>query len=139
MLGLGEGLFYNALMPATVVILRSTKRAERAGKVLFINAVHEFGRERAQSFLRESHQEKIVGTYRAFEHQDGFAAVATSGEISENGYSLAIPLYVADVRSARTDEQITVSAALAEWRVAANEADTAVADVLAMLRTEVPA
>ena len=65
-LGLGAGLFYNSPMEAVVVTLRATKPAEHKGKVLFINAVNEVAREQAQSFLRESHQAKILNAYRDF-------------------------------------------------------------------------
>ena len=74
-LGLGAGLFYNSPMEAVVVILRANKPAERKGKVLFINAVNEVAREQAQSFLRETHQTKILDAYRGFADVDEFAAV----------------------------------------------------------------
>ena len=51
-LGLGPNLFYNSPMEACVVICRTQKPAERRGKILFIDAVDEVARERAQSFLR---------------------------------------------------------------------------------------
>jgi len=138
-LGLGEGLFYNSPMPATVVVLRSTKMPEHKGKVLFINAVHEFAREQAQSFLREPHQIKILKAYRDFADQDGFATVATLDQMAQKGYSLAIPLYVADVKATNPGKHIDVVGAVADWRAAADKSDSAIADVLTMLWKEIPA
>ena len=40
---------------ACVVVCRMDKPPERQQRVLFINAVNEFTRERAQSFLKEDH------------------------------------------------------------------------------------
>lgn len=136
-IGLGPGLFYNSPMEAVVITLRSTKPAEHQGKVLFINAVNEFAREQAQSFLRENHQDKILGAYQAFTDQDGFAAVATLDQIADKDHSLAIPLYVS--ASSTTDErqQIDVTQVLAEWRSASHAADVAVGDVIEQLRQEV--
>ena len=51
-LGLGAGLFYNSPMEACVLVCRAQKSDGRKGRVLFINAVTEFSREQAQSFLR---------------------------------------------------------------------------------------
>lgn len=51
-LGLGPNLFYNSPMEACVVICRTDKPEARKNKILFINAVNEVSRERAQSFLR---------------------------------------------------------------------------------------
>ncbi|WP_434923159.1 type I restriction-modification system subunit M [Glutamicibacter sp. PAEs-4] len=138
-LGLGAGLFYNSPMEAVVVTLRATKPTEHQGKVLFINAVNEVAREQAQSFLRESHQQKILDAYRAFGLQDGFAAVATLDQIAEKSYSLALPLYVAGESAKEADGQFDVNDAVTQWRAAAQVSDEAVADVLALLRSEVTA
>ena len=64
-LGLGPNLFYNSPMEACVVICRTAKPKARRGKILFINAVNEVTRERAQSFLTDDHIERIVAAYQA--------------------------------------------------------------------------
>ncbi|MGC9221651.1 MAG: type I restriction-modification system subunit M [Solirubrobacteraceae bacterium] len=135
-IGLGPGLFYNSPMEAVVITLRATKPAEHHHKVLFINAVAEFAREQAQSFLRDSHQAKILDAYRKFENINHFAAVATTDQIAEKAYSLAIPLYVTGAKRPTSDKQLTVDTALAEWRQAASAAESAVAAAIKMLRTE---
>ncbi|WP_343901413.1 N-6 DNA methylase, partial [Nocardioides aquaticus] len=132
--GMGEGLFYNSPMPATVVVLRANKPPERKGRVLLINAVDEVAREQAKSFLRESHQRKILDAYRGFADIDRFAAVATLDQIADKSYSLAIPLYVAGAKGADSGEQITIAEALIDWRAAAEASEAAVDDVLALLR-----
>lgn len=138
-LGLGAGLFYNSPMEAVVVTLRAHKSAHQRGKVLFINAVNEVAREQAQSFLRESHQTKILDAYRDFADDDGFAAVASTADIAAKGYSLAIPLYVDGHTGAAREDAADVGAALAEWREAAAASDAAITDVLTLLRQEVQA
>ena len=138
-IGMGEGLFYNSPMPAAVVILRANKPRERKGKVLFINAVDEVAREQAQSFLRKSHQTKILDAYRRFGDVDQFAAVATIDQIAEKAYSLAILLYVAGASATGAGEQITVTEALVDWRAASEASDAAIAEVLASLRPGVSA
>ncbi|MFH5231486.1 type I restriction-modification system subunit M [Antrihabitans spumae] len=137
-LGLGEGLFYNSPMPATVVILRSRKAAERKGKVLFINAVNEFARERAQSFLRVRHQQKILDVFRTFADTDGFAAVASIDQIAIKSYSLAISLYVADAERTDGVKQVDGGEAATEWRAASTASYTAINGVLSLLHSEVP-
>jgi type I restriction enzyme M protein len=137
-LGLGAGLFYNSPMEAVVVIVRATKPAEHRGKVLFINAVNEVTREQAQSFLRERHQQKILAAYERFTDDQGFATVASLDQIADEGYSLAIPLYVANTTTASANnEQLGLDEAVAAWRASGAEADTAIENVLALLRQEV--
>jgi type I restriction enzyme M protein len=93
-LGLGPGLFYNSPMEACVVFCRSRKPEARRGKVLLIDAVNEIARERAVSFLRPEHQNRIAGAYAAYADEEGFAGVATLEAIAANDFSLSIPLYV---------------------------------------------
>ncbi|AYL36585.1 type I restriction-modification system subunit M [Streptomyces fungicidicus] len=138
-LGLGEGLFYNSPMPAVVIILRTRKPAERQGKVLFINALNEVSREQGQAFLRETHQQRILDAYRSFTDIKQFATVATPDEIAAKGFSLAIATYVGGVVDSGEEEQIDLAEALAAWRTAAQSSDTAVADVLSLMRTEASA
>jgi type I restriction enzyme M protein len=93
-LGLGPNLFYNSPMEACVVICRAQKPASRQGKILFIDAVHEVARERAQSFLKLEHQRRIFWAYQAFADEPGFAKVATIAEVLQKDGNLSIPRYV---------------------------------------------
>lgn len=136
-LGLGPGLFYNAPMEAVVVILRSKKPSERKGKILFINAVNEFEREQAQSFLRENHQMRILTAYEGFSDESGFSKIATLKQIADKDYSLAIPLYVNAVTASHRNDEVTVEDAAAQWRGLAAIADDAMAEVISMLVEEV--
>lgn len=136
-LGLGPGLFYNSPMEAVVITLRSDKPVEQRGKVLFINAVNEYTRENAQSFLREQHQQKILQAYQEFRSIEGFAAVADMDQIDDRGHSLSIPLYVGGAKPADAGEPVDVQTALSAWNEAANAAEPAVEEALTMLRREV--
>lgn len=96
-LGLGPNLFYNSPMEACVVVCRTRKPAERQRRILFIDAVHEVARERAQSVLKPEHQQRVLAAYRAFTDEPGFAAVATIEEVLAKGANLSIPRYVRPV------------------------------------------
>jgi type I restriction enzyme M protein len=103
-LGLGPNLFYNSPMEACVVICRTQKPAARRGKVLFIDAVHEVARERALSFLRPEHQDRIVKAYQAFDDVAAFSAVATTAEILSIDGNLSIPRYVRVARESAVSD-----------------------------------
>ena len=100
-LGLGPNLFYNSPMEACVLICRTSKPLGRANKILFINAVEEVARERAQSFLKSDHQAKILDAYRNFADLPGFSFVATIQEVLNKGADLSIPQYVEKKTPAR--------------------------------------
>ncbi|OKL46271.1 DNA methyltransferase [Boudabousia liubingyangii] len=137
-IGLGPGLFYNSPMEAVVIVLRANKTPERQGKILFINAVDEYARESAQSFLREPHQNKILAAYDAYTDQPGFATVATVDEIAAKDFTLALPQYVTPTQKDDNNngETISVEEAVIAWREATNATRTAYQNVLTMLTQE---
>ncbi|MBI3301880.1 MAG: N-6 DNA methylase, partial [Deltaproteobacteria bacterium] len=117
-LGLGPNLFYNSPMEACVLICRTAKAKERRNKILFINAVNEVTRERAQSFLTDDHNERIVKAYEEFTDELGFTRVVGLEEIRARDGNLSILLYVAPNESAITVESrngTSLSATLDGW------------------------
>lgn len=102
-IGLGPNLFYNSPMESCIVICNRKKPAAHKGKVLFVDAVKEVARERAQSFLKPEHQKRIIDACKAFKDEEGFAKVVSNSELLTNGGSLSIPLYVKRPASVGTD------------------------------------
>jgi type I restriction enzyme M protein len=116
-LGLGPSLFYNSSMEACVVICRTRKPPERQGRILFIDAVREVSRERAQSFLKSEHQQRILTAYRMFADEPEFTKVVTNAEVLENHGNLSIPRYVSpsgDNASSRSDHALETAWATLE-------------------------
>ena len=120
-LGLGPGLFYNSPMEACVVFCRTQKPPERKGKVLFINAVNEYERRDAQSFLSDENIANIVRSYQGDESPNARALVDQS-DINRNGYSLSIPLYAHVGTNDGANSVVSASDAIAVWRAAARSA-----------------
>ena len=119
-LGLGPNLFYNSPMEACVVVCRTQKPKASRGKILFINAVNEVTRERAQSFLTDEHLQRVVRAYQEFKDEPGFTRVATLEEIRSKDGNLSIPLYVETETNAQRDEAVDAATtalpvALASW------------------------
>lgn len=114
-LGLGPGLFYNSPMEACVVICRSQKPADRQGRILFIDAVAEVARERAQSFLKPEHQARILSAYQAFADEPGFAAVVDVGDVLAAEGNLSIARYVKPPKAAVAGGGATLAATWAAF------------------------
>lgn len=121
-LGLGPGLFYNSPMEACVVFCRSRKAKDRKRKILFIDAVEEIARERAQSFLKPEHQKRIADAYSAFGAVPGLAEVVSLDEVLANDGKLSLPLYVKRARSAETaDREASLASAWAAFESSGHE------------------
>jgi type I restriction enzyme M protein len=94
--GLASNLFYGTGIPACVLVLHGAgpRRADRRGKVLFINADRELTAGRAQNYLDPKHVEKIVTAYHDYTDAPGFARVVDVAELAENDFNLNIRRYV---------------------------------------------
>ena len=133
-LGLGPNLFYNSPMEACVVICRSKKPKNRKGKILFIDAINEVTRERAQSFLTPEHIEHIASTYLNFEPEVGYSMIATIDEIAAQDFKLSIPLYV---KKEASEKRPDMTIALADWRASSTELRNSAQELLALLDLQV--
>lgn len=139
-IGLGPNLFYNSPMEACIVICRTRKPRVRRNKILFINAVDEVTRERAQSFLEPDHIARIVRVYREFVDETGFARVVALEEIQANASNLNLALYVrsATAREAKAEYAAdALGTAIAEWRTSSKELRKSMSELFAMLENVV--
>jgi len=138
-LGLGPNLFYNSPMEACVVICHMNKPKERRNKVLFINAVNEVTRERAQSFLTDDHLQRIVDAYRAFGDEEGFSKVVSNNEVREKGSNLSIPLYVraengnGNGNGSSDGEEVSLEQSITDWQASSKSLRTSMSDLFEML------
>lgn len=119
-IGLGPNLFYNSPMEACIMICRMNKLPDRRGKVLFINAVNEVERKNAQSYLEDSHINRIATAYENFSDDGDFAKVATIQDIADNNFSLSIPLYVKPLDNVNEMDRRTVQEHYESWVAAAD-------------------
>ena len=130
-LGLGPGLFYGAPMEACVVFCRTNKPKAHKGKILLINAVNDYERRQAQSYLSDENIARIAEAYEGFADIDDFARVVTQEEVAANDHSLAMALYVAP--KSTSAEVPDLPTAYAEWRESSVELREAAAAALAAL------
>lgn len=135
-IGLGANLFYNSPMEACIVICRTNKSPERRGQILLINAVNEVTRKNAQSWLEDTHIEKIANAYEQYADIDGFAKVITIEDTKKNGYSLSIPLYVREVVSEEAIDNRSVGKCAATWLDSAFEMRIAYEDLISLIGGE---
>lgn len=130
-IGLGPNLFYGTQLAACILVFRQRKMAERAKKVLIIDASKEFRRGRNQNTLEPEHVENILSWYHAFQDEPSVAKVATLEEVAANDYNLNISRYVEPVSD---EEEISVDEALANLKAALVDAYAAEDRLKALLK-----
>ena len=131
-IGIGKNLFFNSPMEACIVICRTNKPLAHRGKILFINAKNEVTKKNSQSYLEDSHIERISSAYFSFCNEEGFVALATTEEVMANGAKLSIPLYVRNSVQ-ETDAEIGCEDAMAEWLTSSSTAAAEYNELVSML------
>jgi type I restriction enzyme M protein len=111
--GLPTNLFYGTGIPAAILVLSRSKRADRRGSVLFIEASRGFKQGTTQNYLRDEDVREIASTFHAFKDVDKYARVVTVEDIEKNDFNLNISRYVETVDPT---EKIDVAHALATLR-----------------------
>ena len=113
-IGLGPNLFYNAPMEACVIICNNNKPSELEDKVIFINAKNEVTRKNAESYLEESHINKILSAYRCTDDVNDFKRTVDLSEIEKNHFDLTIQKYVF-INEITNNETLTKENAIKQW------------------------
>ena len=93
-IGLAPNLFYGTGLAACIMVLRRRKPADRAGKVLIVDASSLFRKERAQNFLDPEHVTTIHQWMQDFADVEDRARVGTVEEIAKEDWTLNISRYV---------------------------------------------
>ncbi len=119
-------------MEACVVVCRMKKPPERKLKIIFIKAVNEVTRERAQSFIEEWHMQKILKAYRNFKDIEGFAKVVNIEEIKSNNSNLSVQLYVRS--NGENNNNKTLKDVLYEWQESSENLKTSTRDLFMKLK-----
>jgi type I restriction enzyme M protein len=109
--GLPTNLFYGTGIPAAILILNRSKKADRKRKVLFIEASREGSSKAPPRTTSETKTfEEIATTFHAFKDVEKYAKVVGLEEVERNDWNLNISRYVETTDAA---EKIDVSHA---WR-----------------------
>ena len=125
-IGLGRNLFYNSGMESCLLIANTSKRKERKGKVLIINASDLVKKEKTISFLEDEHIETMLSAYHSDESIDGLSRYVPLDEIKANNFSLNISLYVNKYGS---DNEQSFDQTLTDWSASSAQLSESMANL----------
>lgn len=90
-IGLPANLFFGTSIPTTIIILKKNRK-ER--DIFFIDASHDYTKEKNQNGLSQNDLNKIISCYTKRMDIEKYSHLASFEEIKENDYNLNIPRYV---------------------------------------------
>lgn len=130
-IGMGANLFFNSPMEASIVICRSQKADARKGKILFINAIKEVVRKNGESYLENTHIEKIVSAYNNDEDVPFFSKWVRNEDIQDA--SLNIVQYVQPEEIVTTRQILSVEATEQAWKTQSRDIQSNINDLQKLL------
>ncbi len=95
-IGLPANLFYGTGIPASIIVLDNSGKANRKG-IFIIDAKDGYMKDGNKNRLREQDIRKITDTFSAMQDVPHYARMVTWSEIEANDYNLNIPRYIQPV------------------------------------------
>ena len=112
-ISIGKNLFFNSPMEACILLCRTTKPAEKKGKILFVNARDLVVQQTGNAYLSEDHIRTIANLYNSCSNVEGRSRIVEYDEIYQaKDISLSVSLYVG--KHSR-NESLSVEDEIAEW------------------------
>ena len=130
---LPENLFYNTSAPGIILLLNRSKPKDRKAQILLINLSKYFVNQRPKNVLSDEGIDVAEEVYQAWESREQLSRVITLQDVRETDYNLSPSQFVdvGDQVEHRPISEILVD--LREARIARENADTALEDVLTRL------
>lgn len=130
---LPENLFYNTTAPGVILLLNRAKPAGRKEQVLLVNASAYFVKEKPKNALTDEGIAAIAEVVRQWETRDKLSRVVRLAEIRAADYNLSPSQFVDIADRVQHRSLPTILADLDAARIEREEADEALAEVLAKL------
>ena len=112
-ISIGKNLFFNSPMEACILLCRTTKPAEKKGKILFVNARDLVVQQTGNAYLSEDHIRTIANLYNSCSNVEGRSRIVENDEIYQaKDISLSVSLYVG---KHLWNEYLSLEDEIAEW------------------------
>ena len=93
-IALPSKLFYGTSIPAAILIFNKNKPEHKKGKVLIIDAEHDYLEGKNQNTLRKKDIDKIVSAYDRYKDQEKYSRIVDIKELEENDFNLNVRRYI---------------------------------------------
>ncbi len=118
---LPDNLFYNTTAAGIIIVLRKNKPKDRKGKIVLINASHEFRKGTPKNYLPDEAVKRIADAFLKAKPEDGFVGVLTNEEATKNDFNLSPSRYLAVNGDSEVKDLVS---AIAHYEAAAKEEAT---------------
>ena len=125
-IGMPANIFYGTSIPTCILVLK--KNREHSSNILFIDASHEFEKQKNQNRLLARHLDNIVVAFNNRQTVEKFAHVASLQEVKDNDHNLNIPRYVDTFEAEDAIDLDVIAKQLQALEVDSQKTDAVIAD-----------
>ena len=93
-IGLPSLLLPGTSIPCSLLIINKKKKPHKKGKVLFIDASHNFRKEKLKNIIGQDEIGKIVSCFDSFEEIDSFSKIVSINQLKNNSFNLYVKRYI---------------------------------------------
>ena len=93
-IGLANGVFYNASVSACIMFLTNKKCHSHKGRICLIDGSQIFTPQRAQNIISESDAKKLYDTYMAYADEVELCKVVSIADVEAKGFELGLNKYI---------------------------------------------
>jgi type I restriction enzyme M protein len=130
---LPDNLFYNTTAAGIIVLLRRNKPKDRRGRIVLVNASHEFRKGTPKNYLTDDAVARIAAAYLKGEPVDDLVTVIDRAKAKENDWNLSPSRYIANGETKALREIPEIVAELDALKKEEKALDAELAKVLAQL------
>lgn len=135
-IGLPANIFYGTSIPTCILVLK--KNREHTGNILFIDASHDFDKQKNQNKLLPEHLDNVLDVFSKRADVEKYAKVASLQEVKDNDYNLNIPRYVDTFEAEDEIDLDAIAKQLQALEVESQKTDALIADFCKQLGIDSP-
>ena len=130
---LPENLFYNTSAPGIILLLNRNKPTKRKAQILLINLSQYFEKGKPKNILTDEGIDAAAEVYQAWESREKLSSVITLEDAQKTDYNLSPSQFIDVGDKVEHRPMPEILSDLTEARLAREEADKALEDVLGQL------
>jgi type I restriction enzyme M protein len=107
---LPDNLFYNTNAAGVIIVLRKNKPKDRQGKIVVVNASHQFRKGTPKNYLPDNAVAKIADAFLKAKPENGFVSLITNEEAAKNDFNISPSRYLARNGDSEVKDLVTAIA-----------------------------
>lgn len=91
---LAEGVFFNTVVNACILLLNNKKKHSHIGRICLIDGSREFTPRRAQNVVSRTNADNLFSYYKDYADKKEYTKIVSISDVEKNGFDLTVKRYI---------------------------------------------